>query len=89
MDDKFARRVAQGAGLLVEGFTQPLQCQNAQCVLGHSHKTFWTLLRGKPCNPDNSQIWLPQLEKDNMCIYAPLFACVYGCTKQQQLAIPH
>ena len=54
MDDKFARRVAQGTGLLVEGFTQPLQRQNAQRVLGHSHKPFWTLLRGKPCNPSNS-----------------------------------
>ena len=49
VDDKLAGSVAQGAGLLVEGFTQPLQSQNAQRVLGHSHKPFWALLRRKSC----------------------------------------
>lgn len=50
VDDELARGVAQGTGLLIEGFTQPLQSQNAQRVLGHSYEPFWTLLRGKSCS---------------------------------------
>lgn len=44
VDDELARGVAQGAGLLVEGLTQPLQGQNAQCAFGNCYKALWTLL---------------------------------------------
>lgn len=54
MDNESARGVAQRAGLLIEGFPQPFQCQDAQCVLGYSHKPLWTLLRGKSCNATKS-----------------------------------
>lgn len=44
VDEEFAGGVAQGAGLLVKGFTEALQSEDAQCVLGYCHKPFWTLL---------------------------------------------